>query len=238
MGYEVIFHYKESSGSPGTYGDEVKTKSYKIGKVTEDVSLDSLAAKIMSQLARRNILITDVEIYEYAKKKLKYRETSDGIVLKNKKFSFDAGNVVVTEEFEDEEEFKPLPAPSKELADRSCPLSNVNLAPKTSRKAIRHEIFEPEPLALHKARQKGLSFTVGKKYPIFSESSLGTTVVYKTVDDKGKELDVSSEYFVAIGAGLAQQDDGPSYVGAENQKEEINLWGSYEQVDMPEIRRR
>lgn len=238
MGYEVIFHYKESGETPGSYKNEIKTKSYKIGKVTEDVSLDNLAAKIMTQLARRNIFITDVEIYEYAKKKLSYRETADGIVLKNKKFSFDSGAVVVTEEFECDDEFKPLPAPSKELADRSCPLSGVNIAPKASKRAIRYEIFEPEPLALHKARQKGLNFTPGKKYPVFSEGSLGTTVVYKTMDDKGKELEVSSEYFVAIGAGLAQQDDGPNYVGAENQKEEINLWGNYEQVDMPEIRRR
>jgi hypothetical protein len=103
---------------------------------------------------------------------------------------------------------------------------------------MRHEIFEPEPLALHKAQQKGLKFTVGKKYPIYSETSLGTTIVYKTTDDRGKDVDVSSEYFMAVGAGLMEQDSGPTYVGAENQKEEINLWRSYESVDMPDIRRK
>lgn len=238
MGYEVIFHYKESGDAPGVYKEEVKNKSYKIGKVTEEIGLDVLASKIMSQLARRNILIVDVEIYEYAKKKLSYRETSDGIVLKNKKFSFDSGVVLTAEEFESDEDFKPLPTPSKELADKSCPIAaRMNVAPQ-SRRAIRHELFEPEPLALHKAQQKGLKFTVGKKYPIYSESSLGTTIVYKTTDDKGKEVDVSSEYFVAMGSGLIQQDSGPDYVGAENQKDEINLWGNYEQTDMPDIRRR
>jgi hypothetical protein len=35
-----------------------------------------------------------------------------------------------------------------------------------------------------------------------------------------------------------QQDEGPMYVGAENQKEEVNLWGRYEQTEMPDIRRK
>ena len=62
--------------------------------------------------------------------------------------------------------------------------------------------------------------------------------MYTTTDDKGNEIKVVAEYFVAIGSGLAQQDDGPTYVGAENQRAEINLWGNYEHGDVPEIRRR
>jgi hypothetical protein len=240
MGYEVIFSYKESGEKPGQYLDEVKTKTCRIGKTTEDVPLDVLAGKIISQLARRNILIVDVEIYEYAKKKLGYRESSDGIVIKNRKFGFSSGSVVEVHGFEDSggddsEDFKPMPSPSKELADKSCPLKTPV---KTSKRAIRHEVYEPEPLSEFKAKQKGLKFTAGRRYPIYSESSMGTTVVYKTTDDSGRDVDVSSEYFVAIGAGLAMQDEGPRYVGAENQKEEINLWGNYESTDMPEIRRK
>lgn len=240
MGYEVVYRYKEAAGEPGVYSEEVKERSAKIGRVTDEVSLDALAAKIMTQLARRNVLIVDVEIWEYARKRVSYRETNTGIVIKNRKFSFDAGRVVETEEFEEasaqaeeEPEFKPIPSPSKDLADRSCPIANRNLV----RRAIRHEIYDPEPLAEFKAAQKGLRFTKGRKYPIHSESSMGATVVYKTTDDAGKEVSVSSEYFVAIGAGLVKQDEGPTYVGAENQREEINLWGTYESTDMPDIRR-
>lgn len=241
MGYELIFHYKEAE-KPGVYKDEVKNKSYKIGKVTEDISLDILAGKIMSQLARRNILIVDVEIYEYAKKKLSYRETNDGIVLKNKKFSFDSGVVVTAEDFEvDQEqeqiqEFRPLPSPSKELADKSCPIVQRN---QNSKRIIRHEVFDPDPIGLQKIRQKGLKFTMGKKYPVHSEESLGSTLIYNTTDDSGNAVKVSAEFFVAIGQGLIEADDGPKYVGAENQKEEVNLWGkNYESTDMPDIRRR
>lgn len=240
MGYEVVFSYKESGEKPGEYSEEVKKKTCRIGKTTEDVPLEDLAGKIMSQLARRNILIVDVEIYEYAKKRLSYRESSDGIVIKNKKFGFASGVVVETEGFDEsdeEEDFKPIPSVSKELADKSCPIAAKNLA-KPQRRALRHEAYEPEPLAEFKAKQKGLKFTVGKRYPIYSESSMGTTIVYKTTDDSGRDVDVSSEYFVALGTGLVAQDDGPKYVGAENQKEEINLWGNFEGMDMPDIRRK
>lgn len=241
MGYEVVYRYKEASGEPGVYSEEIKERSAKIGRVAEEVGLDALAAKIMTQLARRNILIVDVEIYEYAKKRISYKETSTGIVIKNKKFSFDSGSVVETGEFEDmeapvsDEDFKPVPSPSRELADRSCP---VAAAKNLARRAIRYEIFDPEPMSEFKARQKGLKFTKGRKYPVYSESSMGTTIVYKTTDDAGRDVDIGSEYFVAVGAGLIQQEEGPTYVGAENQREEINLWGNYESTDMPDIRRR
>jgi len=240
MGYEVRYKYKESAGEPGVYSDEVKDRTVKMGSVSEEVSLEALAAKIMTQLARRNIFIVDVEIYEYAKKRVSYRETESGIVIKNKKFSFDSGKVVETDDFVEapeqaaDEEFKPIPSPSKEIADRSCPIANA----RSARRPIRHEIFDPEPIAEFKAKQKGLKFTKGRKYPVYSESSMGSTVVYKTKDDAGREVDVGSEYFVAVGAGLVEQDAGPEYVGAEGQKEEINLWRNYEQIDMPEIRRR
>jgi len=239
MGYEIFYSYKEALESPGTYGEEVKTKSVKVGKVTDEVGLEVVAGKVMSQLARRNILIVDVEIYEYAKKKLGYRETSDGIVIKGKKFSFDSGAVATTEDFESEDDFKteddfkPVPSPSRELADKSCPVKR-NLA----KRVIRQEMYDPDPVGEQKVRQKGLKFTMGRKYPVHSEESLGSTLVYSTTDDSGKEVKVSAEYFVAVGAGLSQEDEGPKYVGAENQKEEINLWGNYERTEMPDIRRR
>jgi hypothetical protein len=236
MGYEIIYRYKEATDVPGVYSEEVKEKSAKIGKVTEEVGLDALAAKVMTQLARRNIFIVGVEIYEYAKKRVSYRETGAGIVIKNKKFSFDSGKVVETEDFEDavQEDFKPLPSPSKAAADRACPLTAKNLA----RRPLRHERYDPEPIAEFKAKQKGLKFTSGRQYPVWSEKSMGTTLLYATTDDAGRDVDVSAEYFVAIGTGLVQQDEGPKYVGAEDRKEEINLWGNYESGDVPDIRRK
>lgn len=243
MGYEVVFSYKESGENPGEYLDEIKTKISRVGKTIEDVPLENLANKIMSQLARRNVLIVNVEIYEYAKKKLSYRESSDGIVIKNKKFSFSSGNIVeldLEEEIEEdtEEEFKPIPSPSKDLADKSCPLVSSKNKNNSLKRPLRYEVYEPEPLSEFKAKQKGLKFTVGNRYPIYSEESAGGMIIYKTIDDSGKEINVSSEYFIVAGAGISMQDDEAKYVGAEDQKQEINLWGNYETVEMPDIRRK
>ncbi len=170
----------------------------------------------------------------------KKKESSDGIVIKNKKFSFSSGNIVQLdcEDKETEiEDFKPIPSPSKDLADKSCPLvARKNIS--SSKKPLRYEIYEPEPLSEFKAKQKGLRFTVGKRYPIYSEESAGGMIIYKTTDDAGKEISVSSEYFIVVGTGVSMQEDVPNYVGAENQKEEINLWGQYETVEMPDIRRK
>ena len=254
MGYEIFYSFKEALETPGTYGEEVKTKSVKVGKVTEEVGLEVVAGKVMSQLARRNILIVDVEIYEYAKKKLGYRETSDGIVIKGKKFSFDSGSVVTTEEFEPEDDlikpkddlkpedelkpedaFKPVPSPSRDLADRSC---SIKRGQNLVKRAIRQEMYDPDPVGEQKVSQKGLKFTMGRKYPVYSEESLGSTLVYSTTDDSGKEVKVSAEYFVAVGVGLSQEGEAAKYVGAENQKEEVNLWRNYERTEMPDIRRR
>ncbi len=238
MGYEITFKYKEATKEVGIYSEDIKERKCKIGQVLEDVGLETLARKIMSQLARRNILIVDVEIFEYAKKKISYRESSDGIVIKNKKFSFDSEVVTIEnlENEEKEEDFKDLPSPSLDLADKSCPIVQRT---KNLKKPIRYEVYDPDPIGKAKVLQRGFKFTVGKKYPIFSEESISATILYTTTDDSSKEVKVSAEYFIAQGAGLSQADDAPVYVGAENQKEEINLWGRYEQIaDVPDIRRK
>jgi hypothetical protein len=104
MGFEITYYYKEATEVAGTYEEEVLMKTSKIGKFDEDVSLDILAGKIMAQLARRNILIVDIEIFEYTKKKINYKETDSGILIKNKKFSFDSGAMVTATAEEDDEE--------------------------------------------------------------------------------------------------------------------------------------
>ena len=95
MGYEVIFHYKEEEKSPQngdrSYSEEEKIKKIKVGNLEDDTPIEAVAGKIFAQLARRNILVIDVEIYEFTKKKLNYKETDDGFLIKNKKFRFDDG---------------------------------------------------------------------------------------------------------------------------------------------------
>lgn len=95
MGYEVTYHYREEEN--GILSEDVKTKTVKIGTHSDDTPIDVCAGKIMGQLARRNIVLEDVEIYEYTKKKLSFKQLDDGIQIGKRKFDYDDGPPLGTE---------------------------------------------------------------------------------------------------------------------------------------------
>lgn len=246
MGFEVTYFYKEADEFPGSYKEEILSKSCKIGKFEQDVPLETLAGKIISQLARRNILIVDIEIYEFAKKKISYKQTETGISIKNKKFNFDSGTAIIADSEEDEELSRILE--NSDLLEKikkvifpqsSCYVKNQIKVPNQSngKKILRQEIYEPELLTKAKVEQKGYKFTVGKKYPIYAEKKGLGISNYVTKDDTGREVEVSCDCFVVPSAGLSFDDEGPQYYGA--QKSEINLWKNMNIDDnMPDIRGR
>jgi hypothetical protein len=228
MGFEVVYYYKEliDENNPGVYSEDVKTKTSKIGRATEDVSFEVLSSKILSQLARRNILIINFEIFEFQKKKINYKETNDGIIIKNKKYKFDGKinsfvdlkdcyTIEQDEEiYENDEQIDVFPCKIKNIQP------NVNLHQS---RPIRYEYFDPELMSLHKAKQKNLKFTQGKKYPILGEENLGGNLLYKTKDDSDQEVRVSAEYFTAA-------------IASGNSKE-IDLWSRYStESEVPDIR--
>jgi len=258
MGFEIKYFYKEASEDAGVYKEEVLSKTSKIGKFDEEISLEVLAGKIMSQLARRNILIVDIEIYEYAKKKIGYKETDSGILIKNKKFSFDSGSVIESTSEEDEDlseilENEVLLSKIKKaigsvdsakvnIAQRvkNTNVANANATKSSSgKRIIRRETYDPEIVSKHKVEQRGLKFTVGRSYPIFSEKSVvGGIINYLTEDDTGREVEVSCDCFVAQSSGLSFQESDPQYVGGEGQKE-VDLWSNVStENSVPDIRRK
>ena len=111
MGYEIQFSYRdlvvneEGVTERGVYGDVVLTKKMKIGTSEDNLGLEHAAARIFSQFARRNILVTGVEIWEYSKKKLLFKETEDGFAIRGRKFRFDDGPALPpTEDVVDEQQ--------------------------------------------------------------------------------------------------------------------------------------
>jgi hypothetical protein len=88
MGYEVIYKFHERLPD-GKYAEEVKETKKTVGKVHQEIPLSKLATVIMSQLARRDIWIIDVDIFEYTKKKISFKEPMDGkgLILKGKRFN-------------------------------------------------------------------------------------------------------------------------------------------------------
>lgn len=255
MGFEITYYYKEASEVAGQYKEEVLKKTTKIGKINEDVSLNILAGKIMAQLARRNILIVDIEIFEYVKKKISYKENNKGILIKNKSFSFDSGAIISSDFNEGDEELNKILEDEvllekiKNIISPNVATDNytqepveqkkVNLCKKKTenKKILRQEIYDPELVTKAKIEQKGYRFTVGKKYPIFLEKSLGAGILnYVTKDDSGKEVEVSSECFVVPPVGLSYEDEEPQYHGASSC--EVDLWKNVNlEESMPDIRR-
>lgn len=217
MGYELVFYFHEEI-SKGEYNkEEVKKKSVKVGSPYEEVPLELVAGKIIAQLARRNILVVDVDIFELTKKKLSYKETSDGILIKNKKFSFDDGAIITVNSSEYEESVEDSPSSIFIEKPQQPEAKNVLDASKIS--VLRYEVYDPEVNDLAQyAKDKGYKLTPKKSYPIISEVPARRAYNYVVVDDTGKKITVSSLLFVVE---LNVEDDTIS--GKKSQSNDIDL---------------
>ena len=70
MGYEVkyIYHPRKEDG-PGYDAEITEEKTAKVGKPFDDTPLEKCAAAIMAQLARRDVWVVDVEVYELVRRR-------------------------------------------------------------------------------------------------------------------------------------------------------------------------
>ena len=181
----------------------------KVGKAYDDTSYEKLAAAIFGQFARRDIMVTDVSITEFVKKEISFRETKNGICIKNKKYLFDG-----TAEIEFVEQ-QPVPPPvahnpqhnyAPPVAHNAVPVAAVaaqngaTLDPFLGKKPLRHEVFEPDDVLATDARRRGLKFTRGNKYPIYEEKQdrrgILYGMIYVTKDDVGQKQMMSDRLFV------------------------------------------
>lgn len=255
MGFECIYHYHEKVD--GEYDKkETKTFKKKVGDPFDEVTLEKLAASIMAQMARRDIWITDVEIFELSKKPISFKESKGGIIIKNKKFLFDGGG---EESFVSVEEIiqicpsqssqytvsefqQPVPnsMPVKQLSAAAVHPHNQQKPNTPARRAVDQMVYLPEPMHLHTARQKNLRFTVNKKYPIFEKRpSPNGGEIFVTQDDNGREQMISDVYFVPANINLIA-DKELGFSETKQEKDGGNLyWGSASSdPGMPDLRRR
>lgn len=224
IGYEVSYKYHERLEGGKYNTEEVKELKKNIGNALDEFPLEKLASIIMGQLARRDIWIIDVEIEEFIKKKLNFKESNDGkgIIIKGKKFSFN-GSVDITSE---DVEIEAVEAKSVSQPVQKYPPNNLANRASNVGKPKSWMIFDPEIQNLHEAKQKSLKFTVAQRYPIYNitEHPLGLTYgqIFTTVDDTGTTITISDKFFVPanirlvgdneVPGGFSQspmQDDGP-----------------------------
>lgn len=250
MGYEVTYKYYERDEEGGYNKEEIKEIRKKVGDPFEEVPLEKLAAAVMAQLARRDIWVTDVDVYELSRKSISFRETKGGIVIKNKKFLFDTDSNIVVQDMVEAPVQQPMSytpqqqqlvsAPQQQMQPHQMQPHQMQPHNGGQMRPIDWVVFAPELPMMSEVKQKNLRFTPDKKYPVFQKqpSVTGIGEVYKMIDDTGREQLVSDKYFVPGNINLfADRELGFS----ENQTQRDGgnlLWGNATlETDMPVIRR-
>jgi len=241
MGYEVIYKYYDRKEEGGYDTEEIKELKKKVGNSYDDVPYEKLAALIMGQLARRDIMIFDAEIYEYAKKKISFKESNGGIIIKGRKYSYDSPDtlpeVVETEAQSAVHPHENQPVPTA-LTLTSNNVNNFAGVPKARFAAknapIRYEYFEPHKDLVADFKRRGLKLTIGQKYPIYEErpDSRGLLygMLYVTRDDEGNKQILSDKLFVF----RAQLEGGSQFQDTSNPA--LEYTGLVDDFNVPALR--
>ena len=241
MGFEVIYSFHERLEEGGYNKEETKTFKKKVGDPFEEVPLEKLAGAIMAQLSRRDVWIEGVEVYEYSKKQVTFRETKGGIIIKNKKFlvDSDAGSLVV----QDIQEAPAAPQSTGIQPQAQPQMSGANgiFHPHNGNqlRPIKWMVFAPELPLMGEVKQRQLRFTMDKKYPVFKESPhpTGIGMALTTMDDTGREQLISDKYFIPAEINLVlDREIGFSETPRQREGGKL-LWGStVDEPNMPKLR--
>jgi hypothetical protein len=225
MAYEVHLHYNERT-SVGEYNrKESKTLKKVIGEITEEVPMETLASFVLSQMARRDIFVYDVEVFELVKKKVPFKETKDGISIKNKKFNLLSEKIIVQDDGPELPKLAaptvpqqavpsmPVPEVSKQVfVEGTKPVLDQSIAqqlalaqrnfPQKPKRPIRKVVFMPSKLAGVRINGK---FTPEKEYDVYSEkmNESGIGMILSVLDDNGNNSEVQDEFFVPADINLS-----------------------------------
>ena len=255
MGYEINYIYYDKLKDSFEYDRENQKNFKKVyGKATEDYPLDKLYQALMQQLARRDILIVEWEIYEFVRKKISSRITKNDLIIANRKFSMK--NVILenTEESDYDVEKPPcvtdlsceVKAPQKVMAQPVNNMPPINVASpkpvniaspnmaKQSERVLKQVQFLPGRMTQPVGR-----FTVEKTYPVYREtlSANGIGMLIETVDDVGNRVKVSDEHFVTVHQNLIGDEEAKFSQNSRNFVDDSKLgWGNVIKDDLPKIR--
>lgn len=211
--FEVIFKYHAKNEAGKYDSSETLEFSKKLGRSKEEFPINKLAGFIMSQLARRDIWIIDLEVFEFAKRKILFKESKNGIILKNKKYSL-AGDLSF-EELDCEPEVgcdvnypvvpSLIPPQPTNLMLHALQPNSQQVVPQVSSNPIRYELFKPEAQLYDTwIKNKGKGFTMGQRYGILEEMEPESdgrgswNQFYKVVDDFKCVRKMDGIYFVQI----------------------------------------
>ncbi len=254
MSFEVVYKYYERLEDSGDYDKENPLTLKKIyGKTQEDYSLDKLAVNIYQQMARRDIWIYDVEIYEFAKKKISFKQNKMDLIIKNKRFSPKTGTL---EDIDIEEHTEQIHVNTSVACQTNLALPSVtqqvqepvnlappirsqpNIAPASPkpRKVIKMVVFDPiNPKERAKFPYK---FTPGKKYPVYREriSPSGIGMLIETLDDLNNPVNVSDELFAVVDTNLIGDNEAGFSESKSGLSDNTLNWSGVIKGDVPKLR--
>lgn len=224
MGFEIkyVYHPRQENGGYDTSQKDEKT--VKVGKPFDDTPLEKAAAAIMAQLARRDIWVVDVEVFELVKKEISFKECKDGkgITLKGKRYSFNEAAQMVSEDVvEDAPSTASGMQPHEVLAmqnqqnvedlyndpNKPVPIvKNTSKIPVNQKKVMYRVIFDPPIQYVPESKRLGLRFTQDAEYPVHQviQHPTGKLDLQKIVvtDDVGRVITVDEKFFTTSGTGL------------------------------------
>ena len=244
MGFEITYHFFPRKEEGAGYDTEApQTFVKQMGKL-EEVPVEKLASAVMMQLARRDIMVFDVEISEYIKRKVSFKETKGGVLIKNKKFMLDGTVEVMSDCGEGGEDEVAMPS-YLDPAAAQAPQKPVQFD-KPANHPIRYEVFDPD-VPLIGMLQKKFRLTPKRKYPILEEKTVIQRInvngnmtempgyEYVVIDDEGKKLRVPSMHFVPEQRGLIGMD--PYSMQQRNDGPRLSYMDQYSDPGMPTLRR-
>lgn len=205
--------------------ETIKTFTKYVGRRNSEVTLEQVAAVILGQMASRDKYIKDVQVFEFAKREVTFKETRNGVVIKGRKFAFDQlhGELICTEEpkvdqevsqYTDLSQFKPSIS-SHPGVNPAMPQFNPVLAQSVAQKIqqkmqrdpnvpMRHEVFRPNREDFPHLQRQGFHLTMNRPYPIYNEviKNEMEPIYYTVQDDVGQRVSLSSLYFEPMRRGL------------------------------------
>jgi hypothetical protein len=207
--FEVEFKYYKQKEDLDYNKEEPFVFKNKFGKIDEDYPKEKLAKYILTQLARRDIFIYDLEIYEFTKKKVNFKLGKNGFLIAGIKFN----NSDLAEDCNLENDVPAEPQAIPKIQQPAPQPQNkfVNLANKfgdlKTRKIMRKVAFVP-PLRMDKSKFP-YKFTLNKIYPVYSEryNNNGIGMFITTTDDNNDVLEVIDEYFVPANTSLEYENE-------------------------------
>lgn len=244
MGFEINYNYYDKLENSFDYNREEPQTFRKIyGKAMEEYPVEKLAQAIMLQMARRDIFIFDVEIFEFQKKKISFRQNKGDLIIKNKKFTSKGQFLEDIQDDECPDGTCHLPAtatcgtppPPHAPAVNIAPLlqnQNVNIAPRPA--ALADRIIKRMQFLPGRVISPIGAFTVEKYYPVYRESLAknGIGMMIEVTDDKGRRVTVSDEHFVSAGQSLLGEDNSEPNFVSDNR---LN-WGGVVKDSVPKLR--